>query len=406
MLLVVGLLCGALALGGALALAAQLPALAFLGAAALALAWIVWPLLWFVGTASGLAATLPFAAQAVPQPPTTLAWAYSVPYHAALAGVLWGLVPGLRRRRERAATPAAASRPSAAVAAVAATRGSAGHGQVGRRLGLCAPLVALLGSCGATVPALAAGTSAHLDFLDVGLGGEAALQRLPSGRTVLLDGGPSGPTLEGALATRRPFWRRARDLAVLTNPRSGDASGLEDAATHYAFANAADAGVLHPTTEYVAWLDVLARAGASHAQVRQDDIIQLDATTRLVARAPPQAHYPPHEGDTTASGNLILRLETPGLRALFLGSADAHALDALAGSGEPLGADVIALALVPGEPIDLNGPLEAVVAASHTRMIVVCDAPVAPGSAVERAILPGATGPTDDEVAATLNTLI
>ncbi len=60
---------------------------------------------------------------------------------------------------------------------------------------------------------------------------------------------------------------------------------------------------------------------------------------------------------------------------LLLGDADAYALDALLGSGETLTADVVTLALPPGAPLDLSGPLGAVLAAAHPRLIVICDAP-------------------------------
>ena len=45
--------------------------------------------------------------------------------------------------------------------------------------------------------------------------------RLPSGVTALMDGGPDGPTLEGALAGHLPFWQHSLDLAVLTDHRAG-----------------------------------------------------------------------------------------------------------------------------------------------------------------------------------------
>jgi hypothetical protein len=46
------------------------------------------------------------------------------------------------------------------------------------------------------------------------------------------------------------------------------------------------------------------------------------------------------------------------LRVLLLGAADDLALDALAGSGQPLAADVVAVALPMGAPIDPQGRWE------------------------------------------------
>ena len=233
----------------------------------------------------------------------------------------------------------------------------------------------LLGACGASLPALAAGREGQLTFLDVGAGGEAILLHMPSGVTALLDGGPSGPALETALGGRLPFWRHTLDLVALTDARAGNARGLEDAASHFTIAHAIDAGALHPTSEYLAYLDAMRRAGAGHQTFRADDTLHLSGSTTLTALGPPQSLYPPNEGDTTASDDLILRLETPGLRALLLGAADAYALDALAGSGEPLAADVVVVAAPRGAPLDLNGPLRDVLRLAQPRAIIVCDAP-------------------------------
>jgi hypothetical protein len=103
-------------------------------------------------------------------------------------------------------------------------------------------------------------------LLDVGPGGEAALLRLPSSVTALINGGPDSTGLSAALASRLPFYQRTLDLIVLTDPRVGDARGLEDAAGRFSVAQAADAGMLHPTSEYIAWLDALTAHGATRMQ--------------------------------------------------------------------------------------------------------------------------------------------
>jgi beta-lactamase superfamily II metal-dependent hydrolase len=253
-------------------------------------------------------------------------------------------------------------------------RRHARHPLVGRALAITLGL-ALLGSLGATTPALAARQNARLDVLDVGPGGAAILLRLPDGATLLIDGGPSGPTLEAALASRLPFWQRSLDVVALTDVRAGDARGLEDAASHYTIAHALDAGTPHPGPEYLAYLDAMRRAGATRQQFRADDVVRVDGATMLTALGPPQTLYPPNEGDTAASDDAILRLETPGLRVLLLGAADAYALDALAGAGEQLGSDVVVVAAARGAPLDLSGPLGDVLRLAHPRAIIVTDSP-------------------------------
>jgi hypothetical protein len=102
--------------------------------------------------------------------------------------------------------------------------------------------------------------------------------------------------------------------------------------------------MLHPTSEYAAWLDALKGHGTRRAQIRQGDTLWLDLQSRLSVLAPPQELYPNGSATTTASNDITLRLETPRLRVLLLGAADDLALDALAGSGQSLAADVVAVA--------------------------------------------------------------
>ncbi len=59
----------------------------------------------------------------------------------------------------------------------------------------------------------------HVVFLDVGQG-DAIFIQTPSGRQVLVDGGPSETVLLSQLGHQMPFWDRTLDLMVLTHPDS------------------------------------------------------------------------------------------------------------------------------------------------------------------------------------------
>ena len=374
------------------------------GAAALALGWIAWPLLWFMNAVIAFCAGLPLAALSASNLPSAVAWLY---YAILIAALWWRWSPlRVRLRGVRWRSPAAVAASSGGAFGVAAHAGGPGHAHVSRGLLVAILALALLGATGAVAPALARGNMAQLTFLDVGVGGEAILLRLPSGFTALIDGGPNGPALESELAGRIPFWRRALDLAVLTDPRAGDARGLEDAAGHFAVAQGIDAGMEHPTTEYIAWLDALARSGGRHTVTRQDQTVTLTPDTTLRPLSPPQALFPTSGGSTTASDDLILRLQTPGLRALLLGSADGYALDALAYSGEPLDADVVEVALPANVPLSLDGPLGAVLRLARPKLIIVSATPEAPTSAAARVAITQDPWATDTDAAQALGATI
>jgi ComEC/Rec2-related protein len=364
--------------------------------ATLTLGWIAWPLLWYVDRVIELCAALPFSALMASDVPALAI----VAYYAALALAVWGVPALVRRLRQRPHSEEAAP-PANAIHEIPH---KAGQARLAARLMASLALVATLSSAGAALPALANGPTARLDFLDVGPNGEATLLRLSSGVTVLINGGPDGTSLNAALASRLPFYQRALDLPVLTDPRAGGARGLEDAATRFTVAQAADGGMLHPTSEYIAWLDALRQHGTKRAQIRQGDALWLDRQSLTSVLAPPRDLYPDGSGATTATNDVIMRLETPGLRALLLGAADDLALDALAGSGQPLAVDIVAVALPPGTPIDPQGPLGTVLAMARPRLIVVTNAPDAGGA--QTALRNASALAPNDEAANALNTLI
>jgi competence protein ComEC len=388
-LLAVPLLAPLLVLGCVLAAAAlAAPPLALVAA------FVAWPLLWVVDQAIAWCAGIPAAALPVANVP---AWAAGL-YYALLAAVVIGV---WRLRQLRAARLASATAAGAPPPVAHTTHSNHARPALALRGGLIAlACLVLLGTCGAAAPALA-DSGARIDILDLGPGGSATLIRLAGGATALVDGGPSGPALDEALGARLPFWQRSLDLALLTDPRAGAITGLQDATTHFTIARAADGGMLHPTTAYLAWLDALSGSGTPRTRVRQDDTIHLDAATTLRVLSPPQALFPPSQGSTTASDNLILRLDTPGLRVLFLGDADPYALDALAFSGEPLAADVVVVGLAPTQGIDLDQPIGEVLRAAHPRLVVVTPAPQPPRTRPFDTLWPP-DGPTAQTLGATI----
>ncbi|MFB0545793.1 MAG: DNA internalization-related competence protein ComEC/Rec2, partial [Anaerolineae bacterium] len=65
----------------------------------------------------------------------------------------------------------------------------------------------------------------HVVFFDVGQG-DSIFIRSPRGCQILIDGGPSPPTLLSALGKEMPFWDRSLDLVVMTHPDDDHIGGL------------------------------------------------------------------------------------------------------------------------------------------------------------------------------------
>ena len=72
----------------------------------------------------------------------------------------------------------------------------------------------------------------HLYFFDVGQG-DSALIVTPTGRQVLIDGGPDHESATRALGGPMPFWDRSLDLVVLTHQDSDHSRGLLNVLENY-----------------------------------------------------------------------------------------------------------------------------------------------------------------------------
>jgi competence protein ComEC len=72
----------------------------------------------------------------------------------------------------------------------------------------------------------------HVTFLDVGQG-DAVLVETPSGRQIVVNGGPAGTTMAAHLGRRMPFWDRTLDLVVLTDLRDEHVVGLAPVVERY-----------------------------------------------------------------------------------------------------------------------------------------------------------------------------
>jgi competence protein ComEC len=69
----------------------------------------------------------------------------------------------------------------------------------------------------------------HLSVLDINDGiysGHALLVQSPTGRYVLIDGGPSSRKLSDSLGRRLPFSHRRLDYLVVANPREAEVRSL------------------------------------------------------------------------------------------------------------------------------------------------------------------------------------
>jgi competence protein ComEC len=100
----------------------------------------------------------------------------------------------------------------------------------------------------------------HLAFLDVGQG-DALFITTPSGRQILVDGGPSPSTLLAHLGRRLPFYDHSLDLVVLSHPDDDVLAGLLPVVERYRIGGVIARDVGCRTELCVRWQQLLDNAG-------------------------------------------------------------------------------------------------------------------------------------------------
>lgn len=166
-------------------------------------------------------------------------------------------------------------------------------------------------------------------FFDVGQG-DAAFLTTPHGRQVLIDGGPSGLGLAGALSGSMPHWDRSLDLVILSHPQEDHMAGLPEIASRYTVARVLDNGWTNATRTFEYF-----RATTNAEALSAGDAFTVDAV-RFEVLWPPAGYSNDELNDTS----LVIRVSYRDVSFLFTGDSEAAVHQALMASGD-VHADVL-----------------------------------------------------------------
>jgi competence protein ComEC len=214
--------------------------------------------------------------------------------------------------------------------------------------GICSLLFAATALAAATLPRPERG-KLTVYFLDVGQG-DAALIASPTGKTILVDGGPP----ESAAATVqsiRSVIVGPLELVVLTHPHLDHLGGLPRVLREIGAARFMDPGVDHPTSAYrgllqllrdldIAYLEPSAPADGSRMS------FGIGGGARVEIFWPRQPREPLLRGtrsDVNAN-SIVLRVSFGTTSFLFTGDIGLETEATLLRSGSPLGATVLKVA--------------------------------------------------------------
>ena len=182
-------------------------------------------------------------------------------------------------------------------------------------------------------------------FFDVGQG-DAALLRLPNGRTVLVDAGVRDPYTDQGERTLLPHlaWAGIErlDAAVVSHPHADHLGGLPAVLREIRLAH-----IIHNGHSYGSRLfaetDSLLRAHTVRSRaVTAGDTLRLDPAVHIQILAPTHA---PGPGDEANEGSVVLRVTYGDTSFLLTGDAEAAAeQDLVARYGKALRSDVVKVA--------------------------------------------------------------
>ena len=177
-------------------------------------------------------------------------------------------------------------------------------------------------------------------FLDVGQG-DATLLQSPSGRRILVDGGPDASVLRG-LALHMPLLDRSLDVVVLTHADSDHANGILPVLRQYRVKAVMLPRVPHETEVFRSILQEIRTQRIPvifpdpALDIRFDDGLTLNVLW-------PRAGTPPSDADT--NGQAVVVLASAGEKSLLL-TADIEAASeaAILQNSEDIAADALKVA--------------------------------------------------------------
>lgn len=175
----------------------------------------------------------------------------------------------------------------------------------------------------------------HIVFCDVGQG-DAAYIRLPDGRDILVDGGPSDRVLE-CLGGHMPFWDRSLDMVMLTHPQKDHMQGLLSVIERYQIGYIIRTDVMSASEGFARLRERMKARHIPEKLVAAGEVIRIGRvrimtvwpSSEQLARMRPNVATADSsvlgssDGDLN-DGSLVFWLRFGSFDALFPGDADAH----------------------------------------------------------------------------------
>lgn len=181
----------------------------------------------------------------------------------------------------------------------------------------------------------------QVDFIAVGQG-DAALITSPTGKTVLIDGGPSASSA-ALVAFLKAHVTGPLDLVILTHRHADHLGGLRAVITRVGARLFLDAPGPHGSPAYRALLETLGRHKVPVREAVRGRAIELGGDARLLLLTPPTPALRGTRSDVNSNA-IVARLEYRQATVLFAADAEAATEQWLLANAAPLQARVLKVA--------------------------------------------------------------
>ena len=176
-------------------------------------------------------------------------------------------------------------------------------------------------------------------FLDVGQG-DAIFIQTPSGKQLLIDGGPDPEALHRELGRVMPFWDRSLDLIVLTHPDADHLNGLVSVLERYEVALVAETGVGSASAQYASWQALAGRAKTEAVLAFAGQELSTGDGVIISVLNPPE-DVPAWTPDLRNNSGVTLRVSYGEVSFLLPADIHRYTEEVLVASGASLGSTVL-----------------------------------------------------------------
>ena len=171
----------------------------------------------------------------------------------------------------------------------------------------------------------------HVAFLDVGQG-DAIFIQTPSGRQIVVDGGPQPSVLYQRLGQQIPFWDREIDLVIATHPEADHISGLPGLFDRYQIGQLLTNGEIKETAVSEALNTIATAQGVPIRPVSAGEVIFIEDGVQLEVLNPPGLLA----FQNSNQNSVAVRLTYGNLSILLTGDTEMLAEQAMIQSGRTL----------------------------------------------------------------------